>query len=469
MAPDTIVEDFAELRSNAWCGEAAHGAVRDGSVAWGIDPAFAYDGPKLAPEPVDLANWRDPRVGWGVVLADNDATPAKERAAGDDAPAAIRQLIAARAGAQVFRYRTDLPEGRLRWYAADGAASDLRLSGARGSGPKQIPRYLLIVGSPATIPWRAQCRWQLDAFVGRLDLDDAGLANYVDAVLHDWADARPDVTRPVVWAVDHGYPDITRLMRRAIADPIRSAFATDAGHEFDVADGYLADGRATGRLLADALASRRPAFVLTSSHGATFPLNDVAAMQRRLGMLVDNTQSLLTADEVTTGAAHGAVWYAHACCSAGSDGASRFVDSVEASSSLARTLSGVSQCGAMTAPLPRALLGSAKPARAFIGHVEPTFNWTLRDPETGQVLTNAIVQALYDQLHLAVRPPVGLAMKTYYDNVGGLLQDHAEALERVTQQRPGAPEQARRAKLVAIDRLSMVVLGDPTVALPRKA
>ena len=35
-------------------------------------------------------------------------------------------------------------------------------------------------------------------------------------------------------------------------------------------------------------------------------------------------------------------------------------------------------------PLPRKLLGAEKPLRAFLGHVEPTFDWTLRDPETGQ-------------------------------------------------------------------------------------
>jgi hypothetical protein len=50
---------------------------------------------------------------------------------------------------------------------------------------------------------------------------------------------------------------------------------------------------------------------------------------------------------------------------------------------------------------------------------------------------------------------------------GGLFQDHIDALENVTRQQPGAPEQARRAKLMALDRLSMVLLGDPTVALPR--
>jgi hypothetical protein len=163
---------------------------------------------------------------------------------------------------------------------------------------------------------------------------------------------------------------------------------------------------------------------------------------------------------------HGAVWYAHACCSAGSDGASRFLGLVDTTSSLARTLGAVSQCGSMTAPLPRALLGNATPLRAFIGHVEPTFNWTLRDPLTGQLTTHNIVDALYRELHLASRPPVGLAMSAYYEAVGGLLQDYADAVDAVNEHEPNALERARTAKLLALDRLGMVLFGDPTVRLP---
>ena len=163
--------------------------------------------------------------------------------------------------------------------------------------------------------------------------------------------------------------------------------------------------------------------------------------------------------------AHGTIWYAHACCSAGTDGTSKFAGLVEPASTLAETLTGISQCGSMSAPLPRALLGSATPARAFIGHVEPTFNWTLRDPVTGQVITHHIVSALYEQLHLASNPPIGLAMSAYYEAVAGMLQDYADAIDAVNEHAPRAHERARTAKLLAIDRLSMVLLGDPAVPL----
>jgi hypothetical protein len=469
MATDENPEDDAdELRADAWCGEPARGRLDAASTAWGVRPPFTYRGPSLAPSVVDPANWRHSSVGWGVVLADSDAT-AQEKAVGDDAPAPIRDLIAARGGAPVLRYRPDIGEGRLRRYRTNAPAVDLRFSGERGTGLLAIPRYLLIVGSPDAIPWSMQCRMQLDAFVGRLDLDSAGLANYVRALMNDWADSACDVTCPLVWAVDHGYPDITRLMRKSIAEPIAAALRNDEGHEFDMEEGFLSDGQASIARLVDALGERKPAFVLTSSHGATFPLDNADAMRAQLGLPVDRARAVLGVDAIPDGSTCGAIWYAHACCSAGSDGLSRFAGLVEGTSSLGATLTAITQCGATTAPLPRALLGSSTPARAFIGHVEPTFNWTLRDPETGQVVTHEIARSLYNQLHLAARPPIGMAMATYYANVGGLLQDYTQELDLVNQQVSGAVAKARSAKLVALDRLCMVTLGDPTVSLPLRA
>jgi hypothetical protein len=465
MAEDLVAEE--ELRADAWCGEAARGPLDPGSLGWGMRPDVPPVRQPLAPTPVDLAHWRDPRVGWGLVLPDRADVPAADKARGTDAPAPIRELLARRPGSPVLRYRPDTG-GRLRRYAEDGKGPDLRFSGNRGLGPNAIPRYLLIVASPDDIPWSAQCRMQVDAFVGRLDLEAGGLERYVDALLGDWPAAAPSRRTPVIWAVDHGHPDITWLMRRSIADRLKTEFAGDPDREFDVgADFYMSDAQATHATLGQALHARNPAFVLTSSHGATAPLDDVAAMRRQLGLPVDANHSVLSLPALRDAwAAHGTIWYAHACCSAGSDGASRFEGLVDAASSLARTLRAVSECGSMSAPLPRALLGGATPARAFIGHVEPTFNWTLRDPVTGQVTTHHIVDALYRELHLATRPPIGLAMSAYYEAVAGLLQDYSDALDAVNAHAPQAQERARTAKLLALDRLGMVVLGDPTVRLP---
>ena len=56
--------------------------------------------------------------------------------------------------------------------------------------------------------------------------------------------------------------------------------------------------------------------------------------------------------------------------------------------------------GARVATFPSALLGAAKPLRAFIGHVQPTFNWTLQNSETAQILTAPICTAMFANTYL---------------------------------------------------------------------
>jgi hypothetical protein len=51
--------------------------------------------PQLAaPQEIDERNWSDPRIGWGVVLLDNDGLSSSDRSTAADAPPAIRRLPA---------------------------------------------------------------------------------------------------------------------------------------------------------------------------------------------------------------------------------------------------------------------------------------------------------------------------------------------------------------------------------------
>jgi len=459
--------ELALLLSNAWCGDAvASGACSEHATAWALRGAMSSPRQLSGAAPaLDLTQWQDPRVGWGVVLPDRDGLGDADKAIAADAPAAIRRLIAARGNAPVFRYRPEIAkDGRLQRYYPHRGPASLRLSGTRGTvGDAAVPRYLLIVGSPEQIPWRFQYRLQTDAFVGRLDLDEAGLERYVDALLNDWPGHQRDVEAPLLWAVDHGHPDITFLMRKTIAETLFKAFDADGFHPLLLtgAQGRLEDFYA-------GLKQRQPAFVLSSSHGATFPLHDLIQLKAQLGAMLDVDHALLDIGALLRAwNPAGAIWYAHACCSAGADRPSTFQGLVDEQSSLGRMLAAVAGIGPCTAPLPRALLGSERPLAAFIGHVEPTFDWTLRDPDTGQRMTDAlIVDTLYTALHSAQRPPVGLAMDGYYDAVAGLLLDHLDAIEAFNNHEHDAETRARKAKLLAMDRLAMVVLGDPTVRLP---
>lgn len=461
----------ATVQASAWCGQqVAQGEWETGEAAgrWVSTPALTGDRQPLGAVPVDWANWRDPRVGWGLVVPDRDDVSPIERARGIDLSEPLQDLVRSRGDASILRWRSDVHEGRLRRYDANGKPADLLLTGARGSGgPSSIPYYLLIAASPKQIPWHVQYLLQADAFVGRIDLHDDALARYVDALMSDWSGcAAVQPGAPVIWAVDHGYPDISRLMRKVLADRLGNALSEDLQKEFTLDGGWLNDAQATGAGLIRALCERRPAFVMTSSHGATFPLDEPAALRRQIGLPVDHNHQPLDLKALSAWNPSGSIWYAHACCSAGTDADSSFRGVFTPDSSLAKMLEAVAGAGSLVAPLPQALLGAAQPARAFVGHVEPTFDWTLRDPVTGQSTTQSLIDCFYTRLHSQTRLPLGLALHAHQSSVTSLLLDHGHALQDINGHKAGATERARRSKLKAVDRLAMVLIGDPTVRVP---
>lgn len=462
-----------ELGANLWTGDASPRAVLDEAARrWGLKARMEKVSPELAAgEPVDLRDWRHPQVGWGLVLPDDETLPPAARATAEDAPEPIRDLLAARAGAPVLRYRAETGARFLRRYYADGSAQDIAISsaGARGVAPGALPYYLLIYASPEAIPWRFQYLLNQPCFAGRLTLTGTALENYVNALLNMWRDAACDPHRPVVWTVDHGGDDITTLMRKAIAEPVAERLAADS--QIGAEARLLDDEEATLAALQTTLAQRRPALIVTTSHGQTGPLHDPAKMAASLGVLVDGQHLSLDIDALLADwQPDGAIWYAHACCSAGCDSINSYRELTPAGSVLASVLDGVAALGAQVAPLPQRLLGAQRPLRAFIGHVEPTFDWTLRQPETGQVLTRTTIAALYDHMHRAQPEPVGMAFNPAYKVVGELVQQWQQLTGQFANASAADRDLIRlmtaSAQLAALDRQSLVILGDPTVALP---
>lgn len=184
-------------------------------------------------------------------------------------------------------------------------------------------------------------------------------------------------------------------------------------------------------------------------------------MRRSLGLPVDTDGTTLNADTLLgTWSLAGAVWYAQACCSAGSNAGTSFEGLLQQDTLAFRVVDAVARLGAASAPLPVRLLGAPNPLRTFAGHVEPTFDWTLQMPDTGQPLTTGLVSAIYPRLF--ERRPVSLAFATHYDGVGELYARLAAARQDVNAGVPDARSHAPYYRLIALDRESLVVLGDPT-------
>jgi hypothetical protein len=458
------------LAINAYTGaRQADGIVSDSAKRWVLtnapEPVRAFLKPPPAANPND---WRDPRIGWGLVLPEKPGQSVSDLASGDDAPEPIRQLLKQRSQeldspVPVLRYRPESPN-RYRYLRNYRDEKDIAISGSPpGVASGCLPRYLLIFASPTEIPWELQYLLNAHCAVGRLALEGQALENYVSALLNDWKSAASDPTHAVVWATDHGPTDITRLMRNSIAAKVHNRLTADPqiGANAIFLDGSVT--YASGEALVSALASASPGLVVTTSHGQTGPLDNLEQMGTQLGMLVDQNFALLDPLSLLTNwSPDGAIWYAHACCSAGSDSRTLFNGLVDNGSEIDRVLKGVAELGARISPLPQALLGAPKPLRAFVGHVEPTFDWTLRQPN-GQHLTDTIITALYDKLFQTNR--LGEAFRDYYGRLGALYVSY-EASMRAFNSGENTRSAMLSALLSARDVQSMVLLGDPTACLP---
>ena len=455
------------LSINAWTGaETPSSPPGANALKWGMTQRFDPPDDLLAPPPEEPWNWRDPEVGWGLVVPENLGINAALRWTAVDQPETIQRLLASRPGSPVLRYIKG-ENAHVRRYRENGTYQDPALDGGdRGVKTGALPWYLLICAPPSTIPWEFQYAANMSAYVGRLALEGVALERYVNALMNEWKGSAIDPRAPVVWSANHGAPDISWLMDAAISQKTFAAYATDADLNHR-AGCFNAD--ATAAQLIATLEAKRPALVVTTSHGMTGPLDDEQKMKEDLGLLVDVNHDLLRPDALLhTWKPGGAIWYSHACCSAGSDTISTYAGLLDEGSAVRNTLRAVTEkCGASIAPLPTALLGAEEPLAAFVGHVEPTFDWTLRDKETGQPLTHSLRNALYQRIYQQKnRVPIGYAMSRVFADAGAYLAQWAKAYADVNNNVPKARERALYSQLVALDRMQTVILGDPTVSLP---
>jgi hypothetical protein len=301
----------------------------------------------------------------------------------------------------------------------------------------------LIAAPPSEIPWGVQYQLSLRFCVGRLPFSGDALRPYVEAMLSDWSAGTANLSSAVVWATDYGPTDITRLMTAAIAGPVQRAL------DGTVALRAVMGPAASGEALLAALATK-PGLVITSSHGST-PINDRQRLAQTLGLPVGQDRAAVALDALDEVMEGGSVWFAQACCSAGSSGRSAYEGLLSPDSSAARVLAEVAGLDTTTAPAALRLLGRENPVRAVFGHVEPTFDWTLRDEKTGQLFGGALVKALSANEY---RSQIG-AINSRYHAVRETAVDDTSLRPKLT-----------RLRLTALDRQALVLLGDPTVALP---
>ena len=478
QSPDenTTIEN-AEFTIDAWRGgkTAVTGRFASQLHDYVIRPRPPAPVHKMFATEPQLTHWEgEDGSGWTLVLRHDPSKTNEEQATPVDAPASIQRLWQHRRCPPILRY---LPPAAgnptyLRRYRRDGdqiVYNDYSLEkGTTAENLAQVPYYLLLVGPPKDLPWSLQYTLNGSRAVGRLDLaENEGLKNYVDRLIDGWEDDGAKASSALLWSVDHkgGAKDITEIMRAFIGDKLDAQIAKESVVR---RRRYLGGVDATVKGLGESLKELTPGLIVTTSHGAILGSADKSRRRASLGLLVDQTWTMLDPDSLLKcWNPAGAVWYAHACCSAGSDNASRYEGLVAAESDAAEALRDAGELGETVAPLPRLLLGAGRPLRAFVGHVGPTFSWTLREPTTRESLTSPIIHAFYNRFYQETRFPIGHVIRPIFEPLVTLFSEAKHATDEHRCKNPTATRTPILSRmLMAEDLQSTVLIGDPTALIP---
>lgn len=434
-APDTIAARARRHRETL----AVDGTVRDPSdltqAGWAV--LFASDEDRRVKEALQpLLDWRRTQVGHDRLF----------RVFEGDAGFRPRQTVSG-------------------WTSSKGVTVAAPVRPTSG-----VPYYLLIVGSPARIPFEFQQQLDLQWAVGRLSFDDVqAYADYAASVIEYEKGRAPRRARA-----------IASWMPRNPGDPATAMLAGTFEHDFSGAagdppgpigrkEGFRAIALTGDPATKDALSglfspspgTLPPAIVFTGSHGAEWESAN-AALQRRLqGALVTQQWTPgqpLAPEHYFAGqdlgacvAVHGLIAFLFACFGAGCPAEdSYYKNAAGAKLRLAAE--------PFVAHLPKELL--RRGALAVVSHVDRAFSYGFQD-----TLGTSQPQLLRTPLErLMAGDRVGMAVDALNAAWASLAAQYGVALGALM---PGAKLPASLLSLVVArdDARNYVVLGDPAVRL----
>lgn len=407
------------------------------------------------------------KVRWGVIYPPDAPQGVKD---------ALLPLVRARGGveltynperkatgesSQKFRSRHQQPPGRV--------------------DPTKLPYYLLIVGSPADIPFKFQYGLDAEHAVGRLYFDDeTDYGRYVEKLLAYEAAAQVSRARRLAFfSPSHEQDEATQRSAQYLAAPLAQALhAKQLELEADVSFSYQAEHVKGADAKRDALLElftrphSRPSLIFTASHGLGFPAGDPSQRERQgavvcgewpgpLGwpegtplteeMFFDG-QSLPAATDLS-----GLVVFSFACYSAGTP---RWEDFALFKQHKPKELA----AAPFVAKLPQRLLAAG--ALAFIGHVEQAWDYSFLHEEAGNNV--ATFQSTLESILKG--NPVGHAMEDFNNLYVQLARELTESDEESMLSQYNLGEPVDPYELVSLwtqhnDARAYVLYGDPFAQL----
>jgi hypothetical protein len=406
-------------------------------------------------------------AGWGIIFP--EGTP-------QDVRDALTPLIKVRGNQSTFVKELDYKTGeQIRdWYQRHGISP--------GNFDRElVPYYLLLVGSPTSIPYEFQYLLGVEYAVGRLAFETASdYEHYVRSVLdYEKVSSVPNTKQIAYWGTRHPADPATNLSASLLIEPLANGIPGAAGkfqrpiHSevgYDRAL-YLGDDATKANLLDVFHAPKPPAMIFTASHGLAIPSGRPNQ--------VTNQGALLCQDWPGFGAVHpehflassdipddinvnGVVAFCFACFSAGTPDRDQF----------AMTLSQAGNLPPLSpqpfvAALPQRLLTHPKgSALAVIGHIDRAWGFSIQAPKT----TGAQIVPFRDSLgFILTGSPVGYALAQQFGARFAALS--TMLLNAVS---PTAPTQSTDRDVVTYwlernDAQNYVMLGDPSVCIRKDA
>lgn len=443
---DQIVE---RLKREGWKAPA------EWVLRWTED--HAVDDPRRKPvleveHPWDLAE-----TGWAVVFAP-DLDPRVRSALGELLEHRRRQ--ATRDHSHYYRELTYQGEATYKFVERHGGNPRMM------ADPDHLPYYVLLVGSPESLPYKFQEELDVNHAVGRICFQDlTHYANYARSVVQAEDRPRPRPRQAVFFGTEHANDPATRQtaqrLIRKLAESIR-----EPGMRWDVREVLGADAtkEQLRRLLGGA---ETPALLFAACHGLGFHEEDDRQEDCQGALVcqdwpgpedeegVDPDHWFAASDVPDSASLHGLVAFFYACYGAGTPHRDNFDQRTFGE---ARPIAP----GPLVSRLPQRLLSQRNGALAVIGHVDRAWTATFE----GSPKNEGLGAFHYGMRRLLQGHTVGWAMEYINQSHASLASMLGSLEEDWRYGREIDEDLFADLWLLRNDARNFVVFGDPAVRLP---
>lgn len=332
--------------------------------------------------------------------------------------------------------------------------------------PEHLPYYILLVGSPESLPYKLQTELDVNHAVGRIFFKDPkDYANYAHSVVEAEGRSRLRPREAVFFGTEHANDPATQATARDLVHPLADG-VLEKGMNWKIHEVRGTDARKKD--LRELLGGpKTPALLFAACHGLAFDEDD-DRQEACQGALVcqdwpgpedeegvDENHWFAASDVPENASLHGLIAFFYACHGVGTPLRDNFDHKTPGR---ARPIAP----RPLVSKLPQELLSRREGALAVIGHVDRAWSTTF----AGSPENEGIGAFLYGMRRLLQGHTVGWSMEYLNQSYAALaamlgnMEEDWRLLEEVDQ------EQFAHLWLLRNDARNFVVFGDPAVRLP---